>query len=130
MDVVALRKLALKSTLNFGKYSLLSVAQCMAEKKTRSYLRWAYFCMSKISFLDPILDDLRIPEDLRIPKPGTDKGKHEELKNRFREEFNNSTPNIDQMNEARRFNKSKINAKIRKENMPSKATLMRNNRKM
>lgn len=71
-DVVLLRKLAYKSTFNFGKYYDYTVYQlfCLSELKAIKYLTWVYYNASNISFTDEILDRIFITEELRIKKPG------------------------------------------------------------
>lgn len=69
---IKLRKLTEKSILGFGKFSERTVGQMIQFKGSRGYLRWAYFNLSKISFIDDVLDSLHIDESLRISKPGID----------------------------------------------------------
>ena len=68
-DVTLLRKLADKSKFGYGKYSDLSVRDVL-NLGHPNYIRWCYFNSDKISFLDSILDEVRIPEEYRIQKPG------------------------------------------------------------
>ena len=69
MDVVILRKLTAKSIIGFGPYKGVSVQQMIDLKRTIK-LRSMYFNLSKITFIDEILDKIRIPEKYRIEKPG------------------------------------------------------------
>jgi hypothetical protein len=71
-DVTLLRTLTRKSTLKFGKYHDLTVQNVMdyQNMKGRSLLKFYYFNSSKISFVDELLDELGIPPELRITKPG------------------------------------------------------------
>lgn len=71
-DVTLLRTLTRKSTLKFGKFHDLTVQNVLDSQnmKGRSLLRFYYFNSSKISFIDDLLDELNIPPELRIPKPG------------------------------------------------------------
>ena len=79
MDVAIYRKLTRKSQLKFGKYADFTVGDLLAQGWRRAeYLSWAYFNMSKITFFDDILDELEIPEEFRISKPGKDEAKFEE----------------------------------------------------
>lgn len=82
MDSIRKRKLAYKSVLGFGnKYNESTVLQVISFKDGRSYLRWAYYNMSKIDFADEILDnELFIPEEFRIDKPGKDPDMFKKLK--------------------------------------------------
>ena len=86
-DVVLLRKLTLKSTLNFGKFADLTVQQCINTKK-RKYLRWVYFNCSNITFMDELLDELKIPVWYRFDKPN----KNPELGKKLKAIFLESTP--------------------------------------
>ena len=78
-DVVLLRKLSRKSVMNFGKYFDLTVQQCIDTRK-KSYLKWVYFNMSNITFLDEILDELKIPFEFRFDKPNKNSELGEKLK--------------------------------------------------
>lgn len=67
---ILLRKLSYKSILQDGKYKNQMVKTII--KVDNRYLVWVYFSLSKISFIDDILDDLHIPVEFRIKKPGKD----------------------------------------------------------
>jgi Rps23 Pro-64 3,4-dihydroxylase Tpa1-like proline 4-hydroxylase len=67
-DVTLLRKLTRKSIMKFGQYSDLQV-QNLLDLQRYKYLRWVYFNCSNISFVDDILDEIRIPLNFRIVKP-------------------------------------------------------------
>ncbi len=69
---VLLRTLALKSVMGFGKYRELPVWKILDMGKTR-YLRHIYYQCSNISFNEEILLKLKITNEWRITKPGTDK---------------------------------------------------------
>lgn len=77
-DVTLLRKLTRKSILKFGQYSDLQV-QNLLDLKTYKYLRWVYFNCSNISFMDDILDEIRIPLHFRIVKPSKNTDLHFKL---------------------------------------------------
>ena len=64
-----LRKLTRKSTLNFGQYADMTVQQVIDLMHSR-VLRWYYFNSSNITFTDDILDEIRIPAEYHIDKPG------------------------------------------------------------
>ena len=83
---MVLRKLALKSILNFGKLYDYTVSQVLTLNKHR-YLIWVYYNCSHIDFLDEILDILDITTERRIKKPGKDPFYHEEHKNEFNPDF-------------------------------------------
>jgi hypothetical protein len=78
MSSILLRKLTKKSTLNFGKYKDYTVGHLLGMKKQID-LTSIYFKLSTISFTDEVLDELGIPEDYKIVKPG----KNEELYKTF-----------------------------------------------
>lgn len=67
-DVTLLRTLTRKSILKFGKYSDLQV-QNLLDLQRYKYLRWVYFNCSNISFMNDILDEIKIPLNFRIVKP-------------------------------------------------------------
>lgn len=77
-DVVTLRKLSRKSLLKFGKHSDLTVQQ-LIDTRNSIYLRWVYFNCSNITFMEDILEEIRIPFDFRINKPGKNKNLGVEL---------------------------------------------------
>ena len=81
MDRVIYRKLTRKSTLGFGQYRDMTVADLMytLDAYGKDYLRWCYFNCSNITFFDDILDELEIPESLRFEKPGTNPEAFKEL---------------------------------------------------
>jgi len=68
METTLLRKLTEKSRLNFGKYSELTIQQVL-DLKHSGYLRWCYYNLEGISFVEPLLDKL-IPQEYKIDKPG------------------------------------------------------------
>lgn len=72
MNTITLRKLTGKSTLNFGKYKDSTVDTLIGMKKNKNLVS-IYFKLSKITFIDNILDQLGITEEYRIEKPGTNK---------------------------------------------------------
>jgi len=80
MDVILLRKLSSKSLLGFGKYADMTVSQVIAINK-KIYLKWCYYNLSNISFIDEILDELYIIGDYVIEKPGTDAKKWNDMSN-------------------------------------------------
>jgi hypothetical protein len=77
-NVTLLRKLSLKSKLNFGQYADLSIQEIINLEK-KSYLRWVYFNCDKITFFDEILDEIKIPLEFRIEKPNKNPEKYIEL---------------------------------------------------
>jgi len=66
------RKLTRKSFIGFGQYKYKTVDQVMALGKVVDIID-IYFNLSHITFFDDILDELKITQDWRIEKPGTDK---------------------------------------------------------
>jgi len=75
---VLLRKMTLKSAFTYGRHEGKTVQQLLDLHDT-PYLRWAYFNIKSITFIDEILDLIHIYPDYRIEKPGVDKGKEQEL---------------------------------------------------
>ena len=53
-----------------GKYSDMMVENVL--KIDTDYLLWTYYTQSNLSFMDDILDELKITGDRRIVKPGKD----------------------------------------------------------
>ena len=93
MDTTLLRTLTWKSTLGFGKYKDLKIQEIVKVGHTQ-YLRWVYYCMEGISFIDDILIEIGIIDhqyDNRIEKPGTNHELHEKL---LGIKFNNSCKKI------------------------------------
>jgi hypothetical protein len=82
VDVTLLRKLADKSKFGYGKYQTLSVRDVL-NLGHPNYIRWCYFYSDKISFLDSILDEVKIPKEYRIEKPG----RNPELGDKLEEEI-------------------------------------------
>lgn len=69
-----LRKLSFKSILGFGKYAEWSVQKIIDFRK-KGYLRWVYYNIDGISFLDDVLKEIGIvgeDYDYTIEKPGSD----------------------------------------------------------
>ena len=69
-SVVALRKLSFKSKMNFGKHAEQTVEHLI--EANPYYLVWVYYNMDKISFIDEVLDKLKVcfPKFTSIVKPG------------------------------------------------------------
>ena len=80
--VVTLRKLALKSVLDFGKFEGQTIQQVLDQNHTRM-LRWYYYNCSRISFLPEILRRIGIGEEDEIPKPGKNPEKGIEVDERL-----------------------------------------------
>ena len=68
---VNMRKLARKSRLGFGYQDIKSITiqDIMTMNKHKELIK-IYFGLDKITFMDDILDELGITEDMRIEKPG------------------------------------------------------------
>lgn len=71
-DVTLLRTLTRKSTLKFGQHYDLTVQNVLDSQhsKGKSLLRYYYFNSDRISFIDDLLDEICIPPEFRIAKPG------------------------------------------------------------
>jgi hypothetical protein len=72
--MITLRKLAFQSVLSFGYYRGETVASLMDRNK--SYLIWAYYNLSNISFTEEVLEALNLIPKWRIVKPGTNPKMH------------------------------------------------------
>ena len=70
MDTIRLRKLSRKSRFEAGKYPDLTV-QDLLNLNQRYYLASLYFKYENISYLDDILEELFITDELVIEKPGS-----------------------------------------------------------
>lgn len=73
MSVIKLRKLTRLSLIELGRHRGSTVGDILQSDKF--YLIHSYFKFSSITFTDDILDELCIPVEDRIPKPGKDPGK-------------------------------------------------------
>jgi len=70
MATTLLRKLSRKSQLKFGSMSDMTVQMAIdIGLKGRAKLVWYYYNSSNITYMDDILDELGITENLRIEKP-------------------------------------------------------------
>ena len=69
---VLYRILTEKSRLGFGKFGVLTIKDILTIDKGE-YLAYCYYCISKISFTDTILESIGVTD--RIAKPGIDKAK-------------------------------------------------------
>lgn len=67
--ITLLRTLTKKSYLKFGRYYDMRVGDLLTRQQHR-ILRFYYFNCDKINFIDEILNEINIPEDFRIEKPG------------------------------------------------------------
>jgi hypothetical protein len=73
-DAVVFRKLAPRSKLTFGRHANMSVEDLIRLGKNH-YLRWIYYNIEGLSFIDEILQKIgiiTINNDYTIPKPGID----------------------------------------------------------
>ena len=68
---VNMRKLARKSRLGFGYQDIknITIQDILIMNKHKELIK-IYFGLDKITFMDDILDELGISEDMRIEKPG------------------------------------------------------------
>jgi hypothetical protein len=70
MATTLLRKLSRKSQLKFGSMADMTVQMALdLGLKERAKLVWYYYNSSNITYMDDILDELKITENLRIKKP-------------------------------------------------------------
>jgi hypothetical protein len=82
------RKLTKKSTIGFGIYRDRTV-QSMFDHNRKIDLASFYFNLSHITFMDDVLDELKISDEWRIIKPGTDHDKYILFINTVHAEENN-----------------------------------------
>ncbi len=68
MNTIILRKLNYKSKLNFGRYENLTIQEIIDLHQTK-YLRWIYYNINGITFIDEILNRINILKNDRINKP-------------------------------------------------------------
>jgi len=71
--VTQLRTCTYKSILGFGDddQKVLTVYELLGLNKHYELVR-AYYCLGKITFMDDVLNEIGITEDMRIEKPGKD----------------------------------------------------------
>lgn len=70
MSSILLRTLTRKSKLGFWNFTNDTVQDLIDRKKHQDLIS-AYYKLSKINFLDDILDELKLTTEWRIEKPGT-----------------------------------------------------------
>lgn len=80
MSAILLRKLTEKSVIQQGKNQGLTVGEVM--KKCKLDIIYAYFNYANLTFMDDILDSVRISPEDRIEKPGKAPEKYEFYKKR------------------------------------------------
>jgi len=120
MDVVRLRKLARKSVFWFGKYEGVSVQQIIDLNKW-TYLRWVYFNCGEVTFMDEILKEILVPDDMRIDKPGTHPELHEILREKLAKNLHFKTrAHIDKVKRIQRQHKE---ISSRRKELASKAVM-------
>lgn len=98
--VPLLRKLAYKSKLNFGKFKDLTV-QDLINLGRKSYLRYIYYNLNGISFIDDVLRDIKIigdGYDYTIQKPGINPDLGNEINQKF---FRSFSPDVKEKIEKR-----------------------------
>lgn len=82
-DTILLRKMSYKSVVGFGKYKELTVQEIINLGHT-AYLRYLYYNIEGISFVDDVLKDIGVYSDkydYRIEKPGKNPELGDELFN-------------------------------------------------
>jgi len=111
-----LRTMTEKSLMGFGKYKNMHVGEVMKTLTGSSYLRWAYFNCSMISFHEELLIKLGIFQKDRITKPGTDEEKYFEIMHRIQTDDNPKTKLIRKLSNKKR---------IKTQKQKNRASLMR-----
>lgn len=127
-DVVLLRKLTLKSTLNFGKFADRTVQQCI-DLRNRKYLRWVYFNCSNITFMDDVLDELRIPVWYRFDKPNKNVELGEKLEENLKETYSEGFKKRIERKSKKMYNIISMKKELREDMNLSKINLMNQNRR-
>lgn len=110
--MILLKKLTLKSKLDFGKFENQSIERIF--EIDEKYLVYLYYCYEKITFIDDVLDLLEIPLNLRIQKPGINlENKKEFFKRRIDDKVKNMS--IDETNSFRltRYHNRKKEEKVK-----------------
>jgi hypothetical protein len=80
MTIPILRTLTWKSKLNIGNYANFTIQQIYDLKHTR-YLRWIYYNVSAVTFIDEILTAINVNDGYKIDKPGKNKELGEKVDN-------------------------------------------------
>ena len=62
----------------FGKHEGLRIQQII-DLQHQTYLRWVYYNCNGVSFTEDVLEEIRIKEERRIPKPGICPEIHDEI---------------------------------------------------
>jgi hypothetical protein len=75
MAIPTLRVLTRKSRLGFGKYKDYRVQEMLDLRRNRDLIS-PYYRLTSINYTEDILLELKITEEWRIEKPGSDKEKH------------------------------------------------------
>jgi hypothetical protein len=87
MDVIIFRTLTRKSILGFGRFRNDTI-QGLIDSGHADYLRFVYFYLNDITFVDDILKEIDVYRDnefdFRINKPGANPGAIEEINKRIR----------------------------------------------
>lgn len=104
MDVPLLRKMTEKSVLGFGKFADCRVGDVIKLNHTR-YLRWCYFNLAKISFVDEVMTKIKLLPEFQIEKPGTNPEKGKEL-DEYYDMMRSPTDNLFRNNHSRRKKKA------------------------
>lgn len=130
-DVTLLRKLTRKSTLKFGKYHDTPIGM-LIDLGNINYLRWVYYNSSNITFFDDVLNDIKIPVEFRIQKPGCDSLKYDELKSFMYEKLSDKIKDKIEYKKEKIRNKNALGKLVANKNIDkirfSKGSLARKNR--
>jgi hypothetical protein len=74
--IATLRTMTRKSKLGFGKYKDKTIQEMLDLKRYRDLIS-PYFGLTSINYQEDILVELRISEEYRIDKPGSNKELHQ-----------------------------------------------------
>lgn len=118
-----LRKLTKKSKLNFGKWEQLTVENLINNNHTQ-YLRWVYFNMSNIDFMDDVMEAIGIPAIIRIKKPGTNKELGKSVDKEIQKVFGYKKE-IDFETDLNRHKKAQVLSAMKRDEKPSDSDVQR-----
>jgi hypothetical protein len=91
-ESVVLRTLTGKSTMWFGKFEGLKVQQIL-DLHYKDYLRWVYYNIHGVTFVNEILKEITINETRMISKPGIAPEMHDKVFNENRKNMHLFTKN-------------------------------------
>ena len=128
-DVIHLRTMTRKSVIHFGQYNGQTIEEILRLGKN-SYLRFIYYNIEGVSFIEDILRNIGIVtdhQDDRIPKPGKNPELGEEVEKRIHKRLDPLSRVISKNRSKGRAKSKAVGAKIRDERSFSRGSLARKN---